>query len=51
MNKNQGVAHITSIFALPILAIGIYYSPIWLKIILAALFLIVVYFIWKKVLK
>lgn len=51
MNKNQGAAHITSIFALPILAIGIFYSPIWLKIILTLLFLIVSYFIWKKILK
>lgn len=51
MKKNQGIAHLASIFILPILVIGIFYAPAWLKILLGLIFIVVAYFIWKNVLK
>ncbi len=51
MKQNQGIAHLASIFILPILVIGIFYTPVWLKIVLGLVFILVAYFIWKNVLK
>jgi hypothetical protein len=47
--KNQGLAHLASIFVLPVLVIAIYFSPVWLKIILAVLLFGFAYLVWKKI--
>jgi hypothetical protein len=47
--KNQGLAHLASIFVLPVLVVAIYFAPVWLKICLAVLLTVLAYFVWKKI--
>ena len=51
MKQNQGVSHLASIFILPILVIGIFYAPFWLKIILILLLFSAAYYLYKSIFK
>ncbi|MCB9360982.1 MAG: hypothetical protein H6587_06200 [Flavobacteriales bacterium] len=51
MKQNQGIAHLASIFILPLLVISIYYAPIWLKVILVLILIVAAYYLWKTITK
>ncbi|MCB0401526.1 MAG: hypothetical protein KDD41_05540 [Flavobacteriales bacterium] len=51
-NKNQGIAHLLSIFLLPALVVaGFYIKWLFARIILLGIFVYVSYQLWNKVLK
>jgi hypothetical protein len=51
MKQNQGIAHLASIFVLPVLVISIFYAPIWLKIILVFILIAAAIYLWQNIIK